>query len=176
MKMKIASGVLAVTAIFGANAANAFDGTINFTGLLTATTCAVTAATKNQSVTLPTLSTASMTVASPTSGLTQFKIDITGCTGPSNLFRAYFESANNIDSTNGMVKNTGSATNVALRLMNTDNSFIDASKPELTQATAGGPIAGGVGSVSYRVGYHSVAGNATAGTVAGVANYSIRYN
>lgn len=173
MKSKSILKLSLVAAALAPVFAHAFDGTITFAGQLTATTCTVTAATKDQTVTLPTLPATSMTVAKPSSGTTPFTLAVSGCSA-GTTFKPFFEGGPNVDATTGMVKNTGTATNVQLRLTNADGTWINISGA--SQGVNTGTLSSGAGTNDYAVSYYSVGGNATTGTVAGTVNYSMIYN
>ena len=64
--------ILGILAAASSSATLAYDGTINFTGKVVAQTCSVSSGSKNLTVTLPTVSEASLAAATNTAGLTPF--------------------------------------------------------------------------------------------------------
>ncbi|QDL55769.1 fimbrial protein [Rhodoferax aquaticus] len=155
--------------------AQATDGTIDFTGSLTATTCVVQPVSASFAVQLPALPTSSMTTTKTTAGVTPFSITVKGCsTGAA--FKPYFESGTGVDAATGNLNNTGSAKNVQLRLLNTDGSTINAAAVASAQGVNAVTVdATGNATANYAVAYYSENGNATAGTVVGKVAYSVVY-
>lgn len=62
--------ILGMLAVASSSATLAYDGTINFTGKVVAQTCSVTTGSKNLTVTLPTVSSNSLTSNGEVAGLT----------------------------------------------------------------------------------------------------------
>ncbi|WP_158756377.1 fimbrial protein [Dyella sp. S184] len=112
-----------------------------------ASTCNITSPT----VTLPTVSTAALQ-AGQVAGSTAFSITMTGCQSASPDAVSVF-SGSGIDTTTGYLKNTGTATNVEVQLLNGAGS---------TSQTAGTPILlDQAGSAQNSGTYNITSGNAT---------------
>lgn len=159
-------------------AAHATDGTINFAGQLQTSTCAVSAASANQTVTLPTLATTNLNAANLTAGSTAFAVSVSGCpvgAGAPTTFTTYFEANSNVDLVTGRLKNTGTASNVQLRLSNATGGTIDLSKPTGSQNVTATTLSAGAGTANFFAEYFAT-GAASAGTVASNITYSMVYN
>ncbi|HEM6801146.1 fimbrial protein [Citrobacter koseri] len=150
----------------------ASDGTINFTGEITSTTCNVSTGTNgNFSVVLPTVSTTALASAGQTAGNQFFDISLTGCSGSLTNVAASFESLNNTDATNGnLVPNTAPA-NLQIRLADESGN----------QAKVGGPAVGyqpivsGSADLRYQALYFAKAPVTDPGAVAATVSYTLNY-
>lgn len=183
-----------LVAAAGTQFAHAADGTINFNGLLTATTCTVgvngvTGAVSN--VTLPTVATTSLATAGQTNGQTGFNITLANCSGTSQTAAAFFEAGPGVDQASGELINSasvgaGGATNVRLQLVDSNNTAIRAGdvaqrttsvRNAITYGTpgvAGAAGTNGTASLPYSVRYIA-SGPTTAGTVVSSVTYAIDY-
>ena len=157
----------------------AADGTITINGQVTDNTCTVNAGgNKDFTVTLPTVSKQVLAVAGDTAGRTPFTINLTGCTAGSKV-ATYFEPGATVDFNTGRLNNaTGTATNVQVQLLGSENTVI----PVLA-AGAGGIQAnsqlvdvsgGGSADLNYYAQYYAT-GASTPGSVATTVKYTIIY-
>lgn len=104
------------------SAAMAAEGTINFNGELKAETCQVSVGGGgNSTVTLPTLATSELAESGKVAGLTAFNIKLSNCSAALKTAAAFFQSGGSVDPSNGNLKNSGSATNVQLQLVDATN-------------------------------------------------------
>lgn len=179
MKSKIfAITVIAATA--AAQQATASDGTINFNGELVSQTCTInvngTPTPAAATVTLPTISSSLLSAAGQTAGQTSFNIQLSNCTGAASTAAAFFEAGATVDPTSGLLKNSGTATNVALELVDSvSNAAIVAGDSAQTVSTSRIDIdPAGNTNMPYAVRYKAQ-GAATAGTVVSSVTYSIDY-
>ena len=79
-KLSILSVALSAALFTGVASANtAYDGQITFRGKIVDNTCTVTTGKKDLVVTLPTVSTTTLTTADSTAGSTEFTIDLEQC-------------------------------------------------------------------------------------------------
>lgn len=168
--------ILAVVLLTTPIAAHASDGTISFSGAVNGSTCTVklNGGSASGTVTLPTVSTSSLTSSGTTAGSTEFALDISGCTfSGATSVTAYFEAGSNVDPTTGRLNNTGSATNVQLQLFLGSNyaSKVAAGQSNQNSATA----LTGAGALKYGVEYYAT-GTAGAGTVSSSVTYSLIYS
>ena len=164
-----------------ANAANTSSGTITFTGSLTASTCtvAVNGGASTQTVTLPTtpLVDGVLSAAGQSAGWTAVTLTLSGCTGLTGYTKVYpYFTGTGIDTTNGYLSNTGSATNVEVALSNS-NSLTNV----LTLQGASGAQNAGTQllsattpTFSYFAGYVAT-GAATAVGVSASVQYTLNY-
>jgi major type 1 subunit fimbrin (pilin) len=173
----------------------ASDGTITFTGAVTASTCtlSVNGGTNagTATVALPTVDRAALTAtgAGTTAAGTFFSVGVTGCSGVADIgsgtpaaptsVAIYFEAGPNVDEATGGLINTVTGSNVEVNLYNASGSTIVG-----TQIQPGTPthqpvaltIASG-GTQWFYAGY-STAGvgiAATAGAVSTSITYSLVY-
>lgn len=156
-------------------AAHASDGTINFSGAVTASTCTVklNGGAATGTVTLPTVSTSALGSAGSTAGSTPFTLDISGCTfSGASAVTAYFEAGANVDPTTGRLNNTGGASNVQLQLYLGDAYASKVAAGQSNQNAAAALSANG--QLKYGVEYYAT-GTATAGTVTSSVTYSLVY-
>lgn len=154
----------------------AADGTITFKGAITGSTCTITGngtASKDFTVTLPTVAKGSLAVAGNTAGKTIFTIDLAACTPTTGSVHAYFEAGANVDTTTNRLKleTTGTpATNVEIGLLNGDDTLIKLGLPDATQNSKPASLATGAASLRYSAEYY-----ATGVATAGAANSSVMY-
>ncbi|WP_083444805.1 fimbrial protein [Herbaspirillum rhizosphaerae] len=175
MKKTVLASVLALTSL-APLAAFASDGTINFTGSVTATTCTVSGGS-TISKALPPVSSTTLGAAGNTTGDTAIQISLTGCAGGSATgVRAFFESGTGVNASTGRLINTGTATNVDVQLAMPDNTPIVAGAASGSQGT--GPftaLSGGAATLNYKARYYSTGATHTAGNVIASVTYSIEY-
>lgn len=162
-------GTLLGAASIGAHAA---DGTITFTGNVTAQTCTIAGngGTSNFSVALPTVSASSLATAGATAGRTPFNIALSNCAQSGNV-HTFFEQGPTIDtSTGNLLVNAGGASNVEIQLQNSDFSTIALNQPDSTQGSKTVAISSGAATLNYYAQYF-----ATGAANAGAANSSVMY-
>lgn len=178
---KILLVAAAAAGIAAASPAFAVDGTINFSGSVTGTTCRINGVTTGPasiSVTLPNVSTTSLSTVGATAGYTPFAISLSQCAANTKA-TTYFEQGGNIDSATGNLKNTasGGAANVQIQLLNGDNTAITLNGATTTlqnskQITTN---ASGVGTLNYVAQYIAPTGSAGAGTVTSSVTFTMQY-
>lgn len=173
---------LAVASVFVANAALAYDSTINFTGKVIDQTCEVAAGSKNLTVTLPTVSKTVLNAPGKTAGLTPFDIQLSGCSAAgnnANSVKLYFEPSANVNLTTHNLKNTAGASGasqVEIQLVNGDNPSqpINLGAADQSVHSVALPAANGDVTLKYYAQYYATA-QADAGDVASTVNYTIAY-
>jgi major type 1 subunit fimbrin (pilin) len=162
------AGVAAVSQL-----ASAADGTITFTGQITAQTCTINGggAASNFSVTLPTVSSSSLAAAGQTAGRTPFTIALTNCTPATGNVHTFFEAGPTTDATTGhLIVTAGGATNVQIDLLNSDATDIKAGFADTAQNSKPVAITTGAATLNYFAQYI-----ATGAATAGAANSSVMY-
>jgi len=159
----------------------AAPNTIHFQGEVTDQTCQVTV-NGNPSdpvVLLPSVPASALASAGDTAGQTTFTVAVGGCMAPIATTQAISTVfVGNLVTPAGNLGNTGTATNVALQLLDPANPT-----PSFDLSGATGFAAPGLvlqdGATSathdFAVRYISEAGSATAGSVLGSVQYSISY-
>jgi major type 1 subunit fimbrin (pilin) len=196
MTIKIKRALMAAgiaTAMVLPLSSQASDGTITFTGAVTANTCTVSvnASGANATVALPTVSTSALTNAASktTAAGTFFNMAVTACTAtpvadiggqaPTTV-AIYFEAGPNVDEVTGGLINTVAGSNVEVNLYNASAASIVGTqiKPgtqtnqPLTQAIGTG------GTQWFYAGYSTAGTNGLAGAAAtaGAVSTSITYS
>ncbi len=174
----IVLAVLAAGMGLGAGSAQAYDGTITFSGIVTSQTCTVNGnGTGNHdfTVTLPPVSASALSTATSVAGRTPFNISLSACSAGSGTVHTLFETASNIDPTTGnLTLNTGGASNVEIQLLNSDYSAIALNHGDSTQNSKAATITGGTATLNYFAQYYAT-GQASAGNVATSVLYTMSY-
>ncbi|USW93243.1 type 1 fimbrial protein [Pseudomonas proteolytica] len=158
----------------------ASDGKIDFNGELKAETCKVAvngaSGANGTTVTLPTISTASLTTAGQVAGQTGFNIELSDCSAAIKTAAAFFESGGSVDPASGNLKNvSGSASKVQLQLVDaTNGQAIKAGNTVQVTSTSRVDVANTSAILPYAVQYFAQAA-ATPGTVVSSVTYSINY-
>ncbi|SUP39624.1 fimbrial protein [Vibrio owensii] len=161
--------------------ANASDGTINFIGKVTASTCdiSINGSGADAIITLPTVSTNVLSAVGDTAGRTNFTMELTNCSPASGNVFSYFESGADVDAASGRLTNNLTADNstgVDLQLLDSDAAPIKVG--DSSQMTDSEQVAIDTGTASatlnYAVEYYATAA-ATAGDLASTVTYSISY-
>lgn len=175
----------------------ASDGTITFTGAVTASTCAINvngAGSANATVPLPIVSTAALTDAATkkTAAGTFFNIAVGTCATAADVVHApaaaaapttvqiYFEAGPNVDQTTGGLINTAAGSNVEVNLYNASGSTIVGTQI-LPGVIASMPAAqtisttAATGTQWFYAGY-STAANGGAAATAGAVSTSVTYS
>lgn len=160
----------------------AVDGTITINGRITDTTCSISVdgGSANATVTLPTVSTSSLTAAGETAGTTPFSISLNGCTGVSlNTAQTYFEPGAFTDSNTGRLNIDDNvpdaAQNVQIQLLNANRQSI-AVGASIANGQNDIPvdISGSSGTLNYFAQYYAT-GPSIAGSVTTQVDYTMIY-
>ncbi|WP_254865947.1 fimbrial protein [Pseudomonas fluorescens] len=170
--------VTALTSILAVSVAQASDGTLNFTGALTAPTCtsSVNGVANVTSIALPRVAASSLAFAGTIAGATNFTIELSNCDDSIATAAVNFEAGPGVDPTTFNIRNTataGAATNVQLRLRNAAGNTLRAGSATQTN-NARTPLTDGAAVLRYSVEYFASAA-ATAGAVVGSVTYAINY-
>lgn len=173
MKTKLISALIFASAAMASQFAAAADGTITFTGNVTAQTCTINGggANNNFTVALPTVSASSLAAAGQTAGRTPFKIALTACTPATGTVHTFFEPGPTTDlATGNLIVATGGASNVEIGLLNSNFSAIKAGAADASQNSQTAAITAGSATLNYYAQY-----TATGAATAGAANSSVMY-
>lgn len=170
----------------------ASDGTITFTGAVTASTCTVNvngSGSTDATVALPTVDTAALTNTAPrtTAAGTFFNMVVSGCTaandygaGAPTHVQIYFEAGPNVDEATSGLINTIVGSNVEVSLYNASGSSIVGTKITPGAATVQPAVlALAAGGTQWFYAGYSTAGAAAAATPGAVSTsvtYSLIYN
>lgn len=163
-------------AAFAPNAAHAVDGTITFSGKISANTCTVgssvngVAGASSFTVTLPTVNAAALGSANTVAGTTPFAIALTSCSAGMTSVKAYFEPTSAI---NGSGRLASGVAGVDLQLLNDSGTAINLN----TQANAtSATVVSTKATLNYSVQYYNNgAGSVGTGLVSVPLSYSIVY-
>jgi len=154
--------------------ASAVDGTINFTGAITASTCKINggAAPATLAVTLPTVANTSLVSVGAVAGRTPFSIALSACTGQTKA-TTYFEPGLTTSTDGNLKVATGGATGVELQLLNNDatDSVINVANAYGAQNSGQITLTTGAGTLNYYVQYYATSATVTAGA----ANSSVQF-
>lgn len=201
MKKTLISSALAAVMGFAmltptvANAANAGDGTITFTGLIVPTTCIITgggaaSGTTNIRVRLPDVSVTALP-AGNSAGDTDFSLILSGpdCTnGKTAALWIETTATPALDAATGALKNqaSGGAGNVEVRMVNKANRqpinlavngyVVDGQSVIAANNQPTAKIVGNTATLNYVAQYLAVGGAATPGAVETYLTYSMQYN
>jgi major type 1 subunit fimbrin (pilin) len=188
----LAAGIVATMAL--PLSSQASDGTITFTGAVTASTCTLSvnggANAGTATVALPTVDTAALTNtgAGTTAAGTFFSVGVSACSAVADIgagpaaptqVALYFEAGPNVDEATGGLINTVAGSNVEVNLYNASGSTIVGTqiKPGTnTNQPAAQSIAAG-GTQWFYAGYSTAGAGAaaTAGAVSTSITYSLIY-
>jgi len=183
MKIKFIPTIIAAAIGFATTqAALAVDGTIDFTGEITANTCTVQIdnnSTGSGIVTLPTISASAMPTPNSVVGTTAFNIMLSNCSiATDTTVSAYFEPGAYTTATGRLAQSHPSgADNVEIQLLNSEQNIIN------TMGEAGNQndtaVAMNTGETSATLTYYAQyfsTGVVTPGPVTSQVSYSIIYD
>ena len=188
MKKALLGTAIALTVSSLAMPAGASDGTINIRGKLTQATCTVKidGGSADALITLPSLSTSTLSKSGATAGRTAFTINLTGCTtsfqNPAENItkvRAYFEHGPNVDPASGRLNNSiastaGGAGNVQVQLRDEAENEIYIGNTSQRANAAETLTSQGAADLVYNL-YYYATGQSTPGSLATSVTYSIDY-
>jgi len=176
--------VLAAAALAAPLGCLASDGTITINGSVTAETCSIastvgtTAGTNNFTITLPNVSSATLSAAGKTSGTTRFSLLLSGCNAMSGAgtVYAFFEHGTTVNSA-GRLSNTAAttpATGVDIELLNATGTSMNLASTAGSQGATPVPVTSNTATLTYYARYYATAA-AGAGNLATSVTYSIVY-
>ncbi|CNE15076.1 fimbrial protein [Yersinia nurmii] len=177
MNTKLRATILLASAAFASfsSAANAADGTINFTGTVIAEACTVSPASAGQTVALGNVSAKAFPSIGATAMPTKFDITLTSC--PESVTKALvkFDGPFAENNTNLLALTTGAgvATGLGIAIYEADGTTLI----PMTAPSAQKAVAKGVNPVfSYIAKYMSTNDIVTTGPANAVTQFSISYN
>jgi major type 1 subunit fimbrin (pilin) len=153
----------------------ASDGTVTINGKIVNETCAIS--NPSFTVTLPTVSKNKLSAVNEVAGLTQFSIVVGTCSQVNaGGVSAYFEPDPNQVNAAGRLKNTGSATNVDVELLNSALTIMDLTKSSGFQSsTSVNVTADGPGPTLTYYARYKATGAVGFGSVASSVTYTLTY-
>ena len=177
MKNVLATALIAALgfAALAPNQASAADGTINITGSVNASTCKINGANSpaTVNVTLPTVSTTSLSAAGTTAGRTAFALALSNC-GSLTKAQTFFEPGPTIMADGNLKNASGTATGVEVQLLNSDFSAINLAGTASTQNSQQVALTSGTGNLNYYAQYFATAA-AGAGNVTTSVQFTMLY-
>lgn len=167
---------------FMANA-EAFDGTVNFTGKIVDSTCVVSSDSKTIAVQLPTISKSSFTAVGDVRGKTPFDIKLTNCPATVSLngtnftkVKAYFHADPAKVNEQGRIKNqTTGGSNVDIQIKDDKNVVLNLDADAANQGGAGVAVKAGEVKLRYYAEYYATEATTTTGDVTGTVDFTIAY-
>ena len=175
--LSLAAIAVAATALAFGGRALASDGSIHFTGNISASTCKINGGGSASSfmVALPPVSTTTLADAGATAGRTGFNIELTECNPTSGRVSTFFEAGETVNpQTGNLIIGGAGAENVELSLLNDKQEKIFAGAEAASQNSQWVEIGPGVVMLNYFVEYQSL-GGATAGAVNSHVQYTMSY-
>ncbi|MGE8657907.1 MAG: fimbrial protein [Achromobacter sp.] len=174
--LRLALFTLMAGGALSAQAQTVTQGKVNFNGKLIVDTCAVMSGSENQTVTLPTVSTQSLSAANDTAGSTPFQIHVDNCPSSINQVAAHFEMTN-MEPGHFTLKNLASgpnaATQVTVQLVEADGSELKVGSTGRAFAVTGTGASRGA-TMTYGGQYFAL-GATTPGTVQTYAEFTLAY-
>lgn len=155
-------------------AAQAADGTINFTGNITTAACTIDTASATQTVNLGTITASTFTgTAGVAVAPTRFTIALSACPDTLTSATVKFDGTANSTNSNLLALSSGQgATGVGIGIYESNGTTLI----PLQTAAAAVSFTSGAASVSYIAKYVSTAASVTAGSANAVTNFTIAYN
>ncbi|WP_020202775.1 MULTISPECIES: fimbrial protein [Cupriavidus] len=178
MKNTLLASAIAAAAAAAAFApvANAYDGTIEITGNIVATTCQINGSNGPTDVTvpLPPVSANALSTQGATAGRTPFSITLSGCQGGSaTKVSTSFEAGPTVNSTGRLTVDAGGASGVEIRLLNATQGVINAGTALTGQNSPAVNIVGNGATLNYFAEYFATG---TGTVTSGAANSRVRYS
>ncbi len=175
--MKVSKLILSLAALTATGSVLAdTSGSIQFDGMVVAGTCSITAGDVAKTVQLPGVPNSTLTVSGNEAGPVPFSLTFENCTVGDVAYAHFSPTVNATNLDGSYIKNTGTATNVALALYEQNGTTaIDLSQPTTAENVSGSAAAPGDDvTLDYVVKYHAT-GVAGAGSVQGQLMYDIAY-
>lgn len=183
MRVRFIPAVFLITVgLLMVKSAFAIDGTINFSGEITANTCNVkidNSLNGSGTVTLPTVSTSAFTGVNSVAGMTAFNISLSGCSiTKDTTVSAYFEPGAYTNNTGRLSQShVSGATGVEIQLLNSSQGVMNLFAAQGSQNDVGTSMNIGATSavLTYYAQYFST-GAVSAGPVTSQVSYSVVYD
>jgi len=174
--------VIVAAGVAGTQAAHAHDGTITFTGQIRGGSCAISGGaggSPNFTVSLPEVSTKSLSTAGQTAGSTPFSIVLKDCNPADGTVQALFEldtkNPNLDQETKNLKVDAGGAENVQIRLLNAEAKQIVLGADINSQNSPQAKLNQGGATLNYYAQYFAT-GAVKPGTVNASVTYTIIYH
>lgn len=166
--------IMVGSSLFGGfmGAANAADGTINFSGSLTADACKVDTTSQNQTVTLGNVATTAFAAKGDKASPTKFDLKLTDCPATVSSTVVKFDgTADAADSSLLALNSDATASGVGIEIANDAGVAIP-----LHQASEAFPLVEGANTLNFVARYKSDADAVVAGTANSVSQFTLNYN
>ncbi|MCW6025649.1 type 1 fimbrial protein [Serratia marcescens] len=171
MKKTFLAVMMAGSTLMAINAAHAADGTVKFTGNITADACTVDTASKNQTVVLGDVATTSFAAAGDKSSPTPFQIKLTNCPANVDHVQVKFDGTSDAVNSDLLKLDAGqTATNVGIEIADSTATAIP-----LHTASPSYPVTDGTATLNFVGRYVSTAASVGAGSANGTSQFTINY-
>lgn len=164
--------LLSVTILGSVSAAQAADGTINFTGSISEQACTISSASQIQTVSLGPVSKGTLANAGDVSEAKIFSIQLDGCPDSINTVQVTFDGTPHSVNSNILALNNGStATNVGVALYEKDG----VTQIPLRDESVAEKIIAGAATLQFVAKYMATALGVTAGIANASTDFTITY-
>ena len=165
------SAVIALTIMMSSTVVNADPVTINVTGNIIASPCVVNAGSNTLNVSLGDIQAASLATAGAASSVVNFDLKMTECPSGTTSAGIVFSGTEDPDAGSNYYKNTGTAKNVAVALIEKSTGYFKGNGQNMSRNVAAD------GSITYELQAkaYSVAGGAMPGTIQSAITVAITY-
>lgn len=166
--------IAAAVGALGQGVAMAADGTVNFTGSVTASACVVTGGAAGGVITVPmgSVSSKAFTGVGTKAGDRSFSIQLTGCPANSQVW-VRFAGASDPANIALLKLTAGGASGVAIGIAQSDGTPIAMATDPVQKATT---AADGSVTLSYRAYYQATAASVTTGLANASSDFTVIYN
>lgn len=159
--------------VLTSSAAHAADGTLNFTGNITANTCVINASAPDLTIALGDVPASALATPGQRAGEAAFQMVLSGCTGGSTKVAAKFESGI-VDAATGHLPLDATSTARNVQVAVYDATDVDNKFGQEPPASAYQTLSGGAATLNYN-GWYVATGAATVGTANANATYTLSY-
>lgn len=168
MKVKILAGMLAAATSFSIYSA---DTNINITGRVVAQPCIVNGGNTNLDVDLGDIPANLLQTPASSSTEKPFTLELTNCPAGTSSVVARFSGTSDPVAGINYYKNNGTATNVAVALIQASTGNLKGSGTTISQNVQSGAV-----TIALKAKAYSSAGNATSGTISATVVATMTYN
>jgi major type 1 subunit fimbrin (pilin) len=160
--------------------AHANDGTVTVTGTVAAETCTINfnnlgANIQSGTVTLPPVAKSSLSSNGNTAAATAFTIAVSGCTGTGvSTMNTYFDPSSSAVNANGRLTSTGTATNVDVQILGSNQAVINLSAANGSQGSTAVALVSGAAVQTFYARYFAT-NTAGPGTISTSVGYTLVY-
>ncbi len=172
---KLIMSLTAASSLLACIGAQAADGTVNFTGQVTAQTCRIdgSSGATTKTVTLPKVSTSALAKIGDPAGRTKFTFALSQCSEDTGVSVRFEPGATVSAATGNLLNQTANGSNAQIQILNSNFGVVNVSTNTGDQAVA---IVDGNATLTYYAQYIAATAAGTAGLVTSSVQYSLAYN